>query len=107
MSIGGERELADARDRGEIADDVDQIFSQRRLAPGQSDPLDAQSGEEAAEPANFGAGEKVLPSVVGRWRAIGAAEVAPIGERQPEVLDPATLTVCEWSGRDHGERVIG
>jgi hypothetical protein len=82
-------------ERGDGAHDVDERASQQGLAPGQAHLRDAIAHEEPDDAHELLVGEHV--GLGQPWQplgrhAVGAAQVAPVGDRDPQVAgDPPEL----------------
>ena len=93
-AVGGERDVLDAGQRGEIADEIREIRPQQRLAAGDAQLLHAGAHEHAREPQDLGEVEPLVRFqepvrlVKGLARhAIRAAEIAAIHDRDAQVVD--------------------
>ncbi len=87
--VGGERDLGAVGQSGARGDDLDEVAAQQRLAAREAHLADAEVARaDAHEPLDLGELQR-LP--VGRERealgrhAVGAAQVAAVGERDAEV----------------------
>ena len=101
-AVRRQREVADARDRGEQLDEHGQVAPDERLASRQPHLVDAHAREHADEPRDLLEGEHLVarqPLEPLRRHAVGAAEVALVGDRDAHALDLASPAVHE---RLHG-----
>jgi hypothetical protein len=98
--IGRKRELD--RQRREFFHQLLKVRAQQRLAAGQPYLVHAQPGEDAAKPLDFAEVEQLVrakKSMVGKRRArhaVGAAQVAAVGDRNAQRLQRAP------EGVEHG-----
>ena len=91
-AVGRQGNVLDAADGGQHDDQAFQITAQQRLAAGQPQLAHAQAGENPGEPCQFLEGEQVLAGQEGEvpaeylaGHAVGAAELAAVGDRDPQV----------------------
>ena len=120
-AVGGEREFermpGGRAQPGQQAHQVFHMLAQQRLAAGQADLLDAQAGEDAGQPRDFlerqqvGVAHEGIAGVEHRARhAIGAAEIAAIGDRDAQVAQrpraPVERGLARGRRRD-GRRTVG
>ena len=103
-AVGGEREV-DAERRQHL-DQPGHVGPHERLAAGEPDrlepePLDAHPGDpgDLLVGEHLGAGQPGHP--LGR-HAVGAAEIAAVGDRDPQVVDPARVAVDQRERRSGG-----
>ena len=73
VAVRGDRDVLDPRRRGRVADDLDHVLAERRLAAGEPDSPHAELREEPEEPRELGAGEEPVGGLLLRGRAVGAA----------------------------------
>jgi len=104
VAVRGERDLLDPGGRADVAHHVEEVLAEGGLAAGEPDAPDAERGEDRDQPGEIGARERVLAALRPRRRAVAALEVAAVGERQPEVGDPAPLGVEQRIGGGGGAR---
>ena len=100
-SVGGKREVSHALDHGQLADQVRQVPAHRRLAPGDPELLHAETDEDAGQPRDLlvaqdlgSRQEREVAAEDLRGHAVGAAEVAAVGHRDPEVTRKAAQPVA-------------
>ena len=93
-AVGGERDVLDAGQLREVADQVRQVGAQQRLAAGDAQLLHASAHEHARQSQNLGevqplAGlQETVRLVKGLARhAIRAAEIAAIHDRDTQVMN--------------------
>jgi hypothetical protein len=93
-AVGGERDVLDAVDRREVADEVRQVRAQQRLAASDADLPDAGAHEYTRELQQLGevqtlAGFQEAVRVVEGFarHAVRAAEIATIHDRDAQVVD--------------------
>ena len=88
-AVGGEREIVAVRACAAIIrTSAGDVAAQQRLAAGQPDLVDAERQEDVDERAGFLEVQHVLarqPDVVVLRHAVFAAQVAAVGDRQPQV----------------------
>jgi hypothetical protein len=79
-------------DPGQHRDQPVQVAAQQRLAAGQPQPAHAQAGKDPAEPGQLLEGQQVragqereIPAEELARHAIGAAELAAVGDRDPQI----------------------
>ena len=96
-AVGREREVGEAGLPGEHADQARQLAAQQRLAAGEADLVDAERrGTRRPARAISLEVEQILarqPGVVLLRHAVLAAEIAAIGDRQPQVPQRARAGV--------------
>ena len=92
-AVGGERDVLDAGDGRQVADEVGEVGAQQRLAAGQPQFAHAEARREPREPHDLGevealaGGEEAVAVVEGVLRhAVRAAEVAAVHHRDAQVL---------------------
>ena len=110
-AVGRQREVLEAGEGLEPPHDVQQVLADQRLAAGQSHPPDAEAHQGADDRLDLIRREEVAVAEgeVGVLRqAIGAAQVAAVGHRDPQVGEPAAESVDQagprgvredWGGR--------
>ena len=104
VPVGGDRHLLDSGGAGSVGRDIHHVSPQGGLAAGEPDAADPEGGEGVKEAGDSGLGEGGLVGLLFRGGAVGAAEVAAAGEREPEVADEASLGVRElWPSPREGE----
>ena len=91
-AVGGESQILHALDPGDAFDELGQIVAQQRLAAGDADLLHARTDEDAdqaldlLEVQDLGPGQEVVPLAEDLGgHAVDAAEVAAVGDRDPQV----------------------
>jgi hypothetical protein len=98
VAVGGQREVVDTLDRREALDQRREFAPHQRLAAGQADGVDAETGEEADESLDLLEGEDFVTRdpvhPLGR-HAVAAAEVAAVGDRHPQIADQPAVRVFE------------
>jgi hypothetical protein len=99
-AVGRQGDVLDAADGGQLRDQALQITAQQRLAAGQPQLAHAQARENPGEPCQFLEGEQVLagqedevPAEHLAGHAVGAAELAAVGDRDPQVPQRARQDV--------------
>ena len=105
-AVGGDGGLVDSGCRAHAADDFADVAAHRRLSAGQADLAHAELREDVNQPPDLGHGQERggLGLLVAVRQAVGAAEVAHLGDREPQVLEPAAETVDEAG---HGGGLAG
>ena len=95
--------VLDPLDPGQHRDEPIQVEAQQRLAASQPQLAAAKAGKDPGEPGKLLEGEQVLAGqkrevaaedVAGH--AVGAAELASVGDRDPQVPPRACLRVSHW-----------
>ena len=93
-AVGGERDVFDAGQRREVADEIGEVRPQQRLAAGDAQLLHAGAHEYAREAQQFGEVEplvrfeEAVRLVKGFARhAVRAAEIAAVHDRDAQVVD--------------------
>src|SRR5215218_2546688 len=101
-----QRPVVDPLDRGEHGDQALEVAAQQRLAAGEPHLGDPDRGGGADDPfdllerQDLGAGqERVTGSELLPWHAVGAAEVAAVGDRHAQVPQLPTEAVGHLSHR--------
>ena len=97
-AVGRHGEIADARTRRQPRHQVGHVAAEQRLAAGEPHLVHAQIEEHVHEPLDLLEVQDVLarqPHVVLLRHAVAAPEVAPVGDRQPEVAERALELVEE------------
>src|SRR5262249_5745568 len=109
VAVRREREVADALDACESRDQRWQVVAQERLAAGDAELLDAERDEDPREPLDLLEGEQLrlreelVALAVDLCRhAIGAAEVAAVGDRDAQVVQRASEAVSRGDGGAQG-----
>jgi hypothetical protein len=95
-AVGGERQVRNAFEGGQLAHQRRQIFSHQRLASGDAQLSDAQSHRDANEPLDFFKGQNLLPRLelhVGFRHAVKAADVAAIRHAEAQTVVKAAESV--------------
>ena len=113
-AVGGQGQIADARHRGQAGGELRQIAAQQRFAAGQPDALDALAGKDTGEPLELVEAQPLAGFVVALetfGHAVGAAQVAAVGDGQPQIADVSAQAVDEhrvlvWS-KGPGRRASG
>ena len=89
-------------ERGEQLEEAGQLAPDGRLAAGDPDGLEAEALDaDPGDPGLLLVGEElgaVEPGQALLGHAVGAAEVAAVGDRDPQVLDPAAERVDQRNG---------
>ena len=88
-AVGREREIGEALLRRQQAHQHIEITAQQRLAARESEPVHAERQEDVDERADLLEVQDVLarqPHVLFLRHAVLAAEVAAVGDRQPQVF---------------------
>ena len=101
-AVGGEREILQAGLGRDHPHERRHIAAEQRLAAGQADLVDAEREEDVDERAGFLEMQDVLarqPDVVLLRHAVFAAEVAAVGDRQPQVAQ-RTSEACRSSSTE-------
>ncbi len=87
-AVGRHRQIANGRAGGEARDERREVAAQQRLAAGEPDLVHAEADEHVHELFDLLELQDVLarqPHVVLLGHAVAAAQVAPVGDRQPQV----------------------
>ena len=101
IAVGREREIEQAGDRGESLDQARQLVAQQRLAARDADLLDAERNEQARQPLDLLEREQLGPrheavvlAVDLGGHAVGAAEVAAVGDRDAQIVQAASQSIA-------------
>ena len=101
-AVGRQRQIADRRLRARASrDERRQVAAEQRLAAGQPDLVDAERHEDVDERARFprSAGCPRAAARRSRPRACStAAQVAAVGDRQPQVAQRALMLIEDHAG---------
>ena len=100
-AVGRHGQVADRRPGREPVDELRQVAAQQRLATGQPDLVHAEGREDVDERLDLLEVQDVLarqPHVVRLRHAVAAAQVAPVGDREPEVPQRSLVPVEDHSG---------
>ena len=95
-AVGGEGDTVDTVDGPDAPDQVVEALAGQRLAAGEADLADARRGEKPAEPDDLLVGEHLgvlHPLHPLRGHAVDAAQVAPVGDRDAQIVDGAAVSV--------------
>jgi hypothetical protein len=98
VAIGRQREVADARDRGEHRGEPGEVPADQRLAAGEAHLLDPQGGHQADQPLDLLEAEELVALEPGHplgRHAVLAAEVAAVRYGDAQVGDPAPVPVVQ------------
>ena len=101
-AVGRQREILDPGRHRQLAHELRQVTADQRLAAGQPRLAHAHRGEDAHEPRDLLEREHLRarqPLQALRRHAVGAAEIALVGDGDADALDPAPPRVDE---RLHG-----
>jgi hypothetical protein len=95
--VAGESQIPEPRDRSQLGDQAGQVLAQQRLAAGETKAARARGNRQPGDAldlleAHQGLARQPL-HVLGH--AVEAAQVAAVGDRDPQVLDPALVAVRE------------
>ena len=93
--IGGQRQVAQAFDRTEVAKQLHDILPYQRFAAGDANLVDAELDEGTADAFHFFQRQQLRARhELHLFRhAVNAAQIAAVGDRQTDVADVATETV--------------
>ena len=83
--------------RRELSDKSVEVAADERLAAGQANFINAESNEEAREPADLFKAENLAPRephILIIRHAIGAAKIAAVSDRYAQVFQPAVVAVA-------------
>ena len=100
-AVGGHRDLDGAvlpLDAGDAPHDLDDVASQQRLAAGEAERADAESGGHLGDLDDLVGGEDARagePFVALLGHAIGAAQLAAVGERDAQITMHTAMRVDE------------
>jgi hypothetical protein len=104
--VGGQRDVLDAADPGQHRHEFVQVAAQQRLAAGQPQLAHTQAGEDAGQPGQFLEGEQLLAGQEHKvaaehlaGHAVGAAELAAVGHRDPQIPQRPRQRVHQRQGR--------
>src|SRR5262249_6262418 len=104
-AVRREREIAQALDPCEHADQARQVVAQERLAAGDPQLLDAEADEDPREARDLLEGGQLglseeLVALAGdlRRHSVGAAEVAAVGDRDAQVVQRSSEAVGRGGG---------
>ena len=90
VTVGGNRNLTDRRVFTHRGNDFGEVATQRGFPTGEANFFGAQGGESARDAAHFVYAEKAVvidgAGFVAVRQAVGATEVAHIGNRQTQVI---------------------
>jgi hypothetical protein len=98
IAVGCHREIADPVDRREHRDQAGELAPGEWLAAGQADIGDAEPGERPDEPLDLLEAENfrtVEPRHPLGGHAVATAEVAPVGDRDPQIGDRPVVRVAK------------
>ena len=97
-AVGGQADVADAGDLDQHPHQPRQVAAHQRLAAGQADLVDAQRRRHADEVGDLLEGEQLGPVHEDDFlrHAVGAAEVAAIGDADAQVVVDAAEGIDEW-----------
>ena len=103
QAVGRERHLLDARNGDELPHQFGDLAPYERLTPRDPDRTDAEPGRHAGHPHDLLVAEQFLPWLEGHVErhAVGAAEIAAVGDADPQVGVDAAEAVDEhgaWLG---------
>src|SRR6185437_6815298 len=108
--VGGQGDVVDTVDGRQVANEIRQRRPQQRLTPGEAKLTHAQTREEAREAHDLVErqplvrAEEAVAVMEGLPRhAVGAAEVAPVHDRDPEVAQRPPAAVARSSGSREGD----
>ena len=96
-AIGGQPHPLDAGSLLQPGDQPLQIFAHQWLPAGEPDPPCPQPGEEAGQAQQLLIAEHIAVSQCGdalRRHTVGTAQIAPVGDGQPQIGDVPVPPVC-------------
>ena len=105
-AVGGQRQVAHARQRREHRDQARQVAPDERLAAGQPHVADAHLREQAHDALELLEGQDLVAVEPGQalgGHAVLAAEVAAIGDRDAHIADRAAVPVDQLLADHHGK----
>src|SRR5207253_595608 len=113
-AVGRERQVERGVDGGQALDEVRHVGPDQRLPAGEADLGHAEADEDAGEPLDLLEAENLRPGQeavllaveLGR-HAVGAPEVAPVGDRDPQVTQRPTQSVGEMVRSECSHRPTG
>jgi hypothetical protein len=97
-AVGGDRQVVDPVDRGDHPGQRREVAADQRLAAGEPDVADAHLGKQGHQARDLLEGEDLGALEPGQalgGHAVLAAEVAAVGDRDPQVSDVATVAVSQ------------
>ncbi len=104
-AVGGEGQVLEAGGFAKEGDELGEVAADERFASGEADLLDAVFDEDAGKAADllvgqkFGSLEELVFGAEDLARhAVGAAEVAPVGDRDAEIAKRAAEGINEGHG---------
>jgi hypothetical protein len=103
-AVGCQRDVTDARYARQSLDQLRQLSPHQRLAAGQSQLVHAQRGGHAHEAFDFLERENLAPRQephIFIRHAIEAADIAAIGDADPQVRMNAAQAIDKWFSRLH------
>jgi hypothetical protein len=98
VGVGRQRQVLDARHRGQHRDEPRELAPHERLAAGQAQVGHAHPGHDPHEPLDLLEAEDLVALEPGQpvgGHAVLAAEVAAVGDRHAQVGDLAAVAVDE------------
>ena len=102
VTVGRHGQVFEPRDCRETGDQLLHLVADQRLAARNADLLRAQADEDARDPLHLlegqqlGLGQELVPlAEYLRRHAVGAAEVAPVGDRYADVAEGPAERVCD------------
>jgi hypothetical protein len=97
-AVGGQAHVADARNGNQEPGELVHVLPHQGLAPGEANLVHAQRGRDADEAGDLLKGQElgaIAEDDILR-HAIGAAQIAAVGDRHAEIVVPAAEGVDEW-----------
>ena len=89
-TVGRQREIVDAAFRRQQAHESGKVPPQQRLAAGEPHLVDAERDEDVDQRTDFLEMQQILarqPDVLVLRHAVLAADIAPVGDRQPQIAE--------------------
>jgi hypothetical protein len=96
--VGRQRQIVQPWLAGDHAHECGHVAPEQRFAAREAQAVGAEREEDVHERGDFLEVQDVLPRqplVLGFGHAVFAAQVAPVGDRQPEVAEWAPQRVCD------------
>ena len=102
VAVGRHGQVVEARDCRKTGDQLLHLVADQRLPARYADLLRAQAHEDTGDPLHLlegqqlGLGQELVPLAENlRRHAVGAAEVAPVGDRYADVAEGPAERVCD------------
>ncbi len=103
-AVGREPDVLDPRDRDELLDELRQVAAHQRLAAGQPDLVDPHRARRAGEAGDLLEAQQARPrqEFDRLGHAVDAADIAAVGDADPQVIVDPAKAVDQAVGIGHG-----